>query len=72
MNEDICLAVGFFHRILARAVHWSQKQKKQKQGGPVPKLLFRKATFYADCIHDFRLEKIANLPSMIKVNNSIA
>ncbi|XP_072025629.1 LOW QUALITY PROTEIN: uncharacterized protein [Amphiura filiformis] len=42
---------GLFHRILTRAVRWSQEQ-----GGREPKLYYRQARFFVDDSHDFVLE----------------
>ncbi len=42
---------GLFHRILTRAIRWSQEC-----GGHEPQLFYRKAKFYLDPEHDYVLE----------------
>ncbi|XP_070564331.1 uncharacterized protein [Ptychodera flava] len=54
---------GLFHRILTRAVRWSQEQ-----GGHEPKLYHRMARFYLDEDHDFAVEMAAARFARIKVS----
>ena len=42
---------GLFHRILTRAIRWSQEC-----GGHEPQLYYRRARFYLDDEHDYVLE----------------
>ena len=42
---------GLFHRILTRAIRWSQEC-----GGHEPQLYYRRAKFYLDDEHDYVLE----------------
>ena len=42
---------GLFHRIITRAIRWSQEC-----GGHEPQLYYRKSKFYLDNEHDYVLE----------------
>ncbi|XP_014670082.1 PREDICTED: uncharacterized protein LOC106811067 [Priapulus caudatus] len=53
---------GIFHRLLIRAVRWSQEN-----GGREPKLYYRVARFYVNDEHDFVLEMSSLHYSRIKV-----
>ena len=56
-------ADGLFHRILTRAIRWSQEC-----GGHEPQLYYRKAKFFLDSEHDFVLEVAAVYLARIKVS----
>ncbi|KAK2167674.1 hypothetical protein LSH36_25g02050, partial [Paralvinella palmiformis] len=53
---------GLFHRVLTRALRWSQEF-----GGNEPRLCFRKARFFLDSEHDFILEMAPLACARIKV-----
>lgn len=54
---------GLFHRILTRAVRWSQEQ-----GGREPRLFFRQARFFLNDEHDALLEMAPARLARIKVD----
>ena len=50
-NPLMLISDGLFHRILTRAIRWSQEC-----GGHEPQLYYRRAKFYLDDEHDYVLE----------------
>ena len=58
----VCFLEGLFHRVLMRAIRWSQDC-----GGHEPQLSHRKARFFLDPEHDFVLEMAPLQLARIKV-----
>ena len=54
---------GFFNRMLARSITWSQQQ-----GDPKPKLRFRHGVFFADELHEFEMEMSTPTDAFVRVS----
>lgn len=56
------LTEGLFHRMITRAIRWSQENR-----GREAKLYFRRGRFYLDSEHDFVLEMAPQYLARVKV-----